>query len=143
MARLFRERNFCRWTGVLDATGAVSGFHIRGRHYAQEPRQSMGSATRITLSYPADLSPWGREIVEAKPFRTYLWKAHDYATVGDCWAEFVGVGCCGSAVNVELQVESVTGGSAITATTEFEFTERAACGVGGWQVQSQIGREDS
>jgi len=101
----------------------------------------METARNVTVSYPADLSTWGREIVENRPFRNYLRKAHDRATVGDRWAEFVGVGCCGNALDVELGVESVTGGSKIDAETEFAFVERAACGVGGWTVQSRAGRQ--
>jgi hypothetical protein len=101
----------------------------------------MDTATKITVSYPADLSTWGREIVEDRPFRNYLTKAHDRAVAGDRWAEFVGVGCCGSPLDVELQVESVAGGSKIDAETEFAFTERAACGVGGWTVQSRAGKQ--
>jgi len=98
----------------------------------------MDSATRVTLSYPADLSTWGREIVEDRPFRSYLRKAHDRAVAGDSWAEFVGVGCCGSALDVELRVEEVAGGPDIDDGTAFVFRERGACGVGGWQVQSRV-----
>ncbi|MEF8937209.1 hypothetical protein [Halobacteriaceae bacterium SHR40] len=101
----------------------------------------METATKITVSYPADLSVWGREIVEDRPFRNYLTKAHDRATVGDHWSEFVGVGCCGSAMDVDLRVESVAGGSKIDSETEFVFTEREACSVGGWTVQSSAGRQ--
>jgi hypothetical protein len=98
------------------------------------------TATRVVLSYPADFSDWGRDIVEDDPFRAYLPKAHDSAQEGDIWEEFVGVGCCGSALEVPIRVESVEGGSELTAATEFEFTVREACGLeGGWQVQSAAG----
>lgn len=97
-------------------------------------------ATRVVLSYPADLSTWGRSIVEDDPFRTYLAKAHDAAAAGDRWTEFVGVGCCGSALDVPLRVERVEGGRRLTTETAFVFTVREACDLdGGWQVQSEAG----
>lgn len=97
-------------------------------------------ATHVVLSYPADLSDWGRDIVEDTPFRNYLPKAHSEAKQGDIWEEFVGVGCCGSALDVPLKVESVDGGSELTAETTFAFTVREACDLdGGWEVQSAAG----
>jgi len=99
-----------------------------------------GTATRVVVSYPADLSTWGRDIVEDTPFRSYLGKAHDTAEPGDQWEEFVGVGCCGSALDVPLRVESVDGGPELDGDTEFEFVVREACDIeGGWQVQSAAG----
>jgi hypothetical protein len=101
-----------------------------------------GKATRVVVSYPADLSTWGRDIVEDDPFRSYLPKAHDSARAGDRWEEFVGVGCCGSALEVPLRIESVEGGPQLTADTAFEFTVREACDIeGGWEVQSAAGPE--
>jgi hypothetical protein len=98
------------------------------------------SATHVVLSYPADFSDWGRDIVEADPFRAYLPKAHDAAQEGDVWEEFVGVGCCGSALDVPLRVETVEDGPELTADTAFEFTVRESCDIdGGWQVQSAAG----
>lgn len=97
-------------------------------------------ATRVVVSYPADLSKWGRDIVEGSPFRAYLPKAHDTAREGDTWEEFVGVGCCGNTLDVPLRVERVEGGPELTQETEFVFAERAACDIeGGWQVQSADG----
>lgn len=101
-------------------------------------------ADRVVLSYPADLSQWGRSTVEGGPFRAYLRKAHDRASPGDTWSEFVGVGCCGSALDVPLQVESVEteasvgdGEASIGPETTFEFVERGQCDLdGGWAVQS-------
>lgn len=96
------------------------------------------TATRVVLSYPADLSEWGQETVEGEPFRTYLCRARDSAAVGDRWAEFVGVGCCGSTLDVPLRVEGVEGGKAVAETTTVEFTVRKACDLdSGWRVQSQ------
>ena len=98
------------------------------------------TASTVVVSYPGDLSLWGRDIVEDTPFRAYLRKAHDRAATGDTWEEFVGVGCCGSALEVPLRVESVEGGAELTAETCFEFTEREACDIdGGWEVQSAAG----
>jgi hypothetical protein len=98
------------------------------------------TTTRVVVSYPADLSLWGRDIVEDTPFRAYLRKAHDSVAAGDRWEEFVGVGCCGDTLDVPLRVESVEGGSRLTRDTTFEFTVREACDIqGGWQVQSAGG----
>jgi hypothetical protein len=98
------------------------------------------TATTVTVSYPADLSEWGRDRVEHDSFRAYLGKAHDTATPGDTWAEFVGVGCCGSALDVPLRVERMDGGQRVGENTTFEFTVREACDLdGGWQVQSAGG----
>jgi hypothetical protein len=98
------------------------------------------TATAIELSYPADLSDWGRDIVEDDPFRAYLRKAHEEAQEGDTWAEFVGVGCCGDTLDVPLRVERVEGGADVGPGTSFEFSVREACDIGGgWQVQSAGG----
>ncbi len=98
------------------------------------------SATRVRLSYPADLSEWGRDGVDGSPFRAYLSKAHDSAAEGDVWTEFVSVGCCGDTLDVPLRVESVEGGTAVTDDTVFEFVERDEEAVGGgWRVQSADG----
>jgi len=98
------------------------------------------TAETVTVSYPADLSDWGRDRVEHSSFRAYLAKAHETADVGEEWAEFVGVGCCGDALDVPLRVEAVSGGHRVTADTEFVFTTRAACDLdGGWEIQSEAG----
>jgi len=100
------------------------------------------TASTVVVSYPADLSKWGRDIVEDTPFSSYLRKAHERAASGDQWDEFVGVGCCGSALDVPLRVESVEGGPVIDDGTEFAFTVREACDIeGGWRVQSEAGPE--
>jgi len=98
------------------------------------------TATTVVVSYPADLSLWGRDIVEDTPFRAYLRKAHNNASAGDTWEEFVGVGCCGSTLDVPLRVERIDGGDTLGPDTEVEFEVREACGIqGGWQVQSEGG----
>jgi len=100
----------------------------------------MTTATRIVCSYPADLSEWGRQVIERPAFRAYLPRVHDRASEGDTWAEFVGVGCCGSALDVPLRVERVEGGTELGDETEIEYVEREHCGIdGGWRVQSAGG----
>lgn len=100
----------------------------------------MEPATRVVVSYPRDLSRWGREIVEGRPFRAYLPKAHDAVREGDVWEEFVDAGCCGDALDVPLRVEEVEGGAAFSPETEVEFVVRDAREVrGGWRVQSAGG----
>lgn len=110
---------------------------------SESPNESMPeTATEVVVSYPADLSKRGRDIVEDTPFRSYLRKAHDQATENDTWEEFVGVGCCGNALDVPLRVESVEGGSQIDENTEFRFVVREACDLDdGWEVQSAAGPE--
>lgn len=100
---------------------------------------STDAATRLVLSYPADLSEWGRSQVETPWFRAYLRKTRDRAAAGDVFEEFVGVGCCGDSLDVPLRVESVDG-ERIDADTEISYEVREACGVeGGWRVQSAAG----
>ena len=99
-----------------------------------------GAATRVVVSYPADLSDWGRRQVERSSFRAFLRRTRETATEGDLWEEFVGVGCCGDSLDVPLRVEHVEGGPAIDAATEFDFEVREACGIqGSWRVQSAGG----
>ncbi|WP_435359537.1 hypothetical protein [Haloarchaeobius sp. DFWS5] len=101
------------------------------------------TATRVVLSYPEDLSGWGRQQVDTGHFKAWLRKSHETAAVGDVWEEFVDVGCCGSTYDVPLQVESVDGGTAMAPETEISYTTREACGIeGGWKVQSQAGPEN-
>ncbi len=100
----------------------------------------MEPATHVVLSYPSDLSDWGRDAVDRSSFRAYLRKAHDEAREGDAWAEFTGVGCCGDTLDVPLRVERVEGGPAITDETTFAFVDRdEVTGGGGWEVQSAAG----
>lgn len=97
-------------------------------------------AERVVVSYPADLSSWGRFQVEKPSFRAYLRKVHDEAREGDAWEEFVGVGCCGNSLDVPLQVERVDGGALIDENSEIEYTVREACDLqGSWAVQSAGG----
>ena len=96
------------------------------------------TATRLVVSYPADLSDWGRMQVEKPSFRAFLRKTRERADPGDVWEEFVGVGCCGDTLDVPLRVESVEGGTRVGAETAVEFEVREACDLeGGWLVQSE------
>jgi hypothetical protein len=119
--------------------------HTTGRRaLSQErlpsPMQTEHTATRVVVSYPADLSKWGRDTVEGSPFRSYLRKVHETASEGDRWEEFVGVGCCGSTLDVPLRVEAVEGGDRLAQNTEIVYEEREACDIeGGWRVQSAGG----
>ena len=100
------------------------------------------TADRVVVSYPADLSDWGRMQVEKPSFRAFLRKTRESAAAGDDWAEFVGVGCCGDTLDVPLRVERVDGGTVIDADTEVAFEVRAACDLdGGWLVQSEAAPE--
>jgi hypothetical protein len=92
------------------------------------------------VSYPADLSDWGRFQVEKPSFRAYLTKVRDEAAPGDRWEEFVGVGCCGNTLDVPLRVEAVDGGPRLGPETSVAYEVRDACDIdGGWRVQSQAG----
>ena len=86
------------------------------------------------------LSGWGRMQVDTSHFRAFLRRTRDRASPGDTWEEFVGVGCCGSALDVPLRVEEVEGGETVGPDTEIVYTVRDACDIeGGWQVQSASG----
>jgi hypothetical protein len=99
-----------------------------------------GIATRVAISYPADLSDWSRDQLDGRIFRAYLRRKLDRPTVGDEWEEFVDVGCCGRTYHVPLRIEAVDGGSRVADGTDVEYVEREACGVGGgWEVQSRAG----
>ena len=101
-----------------------------------------GTADRVVVSYPADLSDWGRMQVEKPSFRAFLRKTRESAAAGDEWTEFVGVGCCGDTLDVPLRVERVDGGTVVDADTEVAFEVRAACDLdGGWLVQSEAAPE--
>ena len=98
------------------------------------------AATRVVVSYPEDLSDWGRFQVEKPSFRAFLRKTRDELREGDQWEEFVGVGCCGNTLDVPLRIEAVEGGDRMGPDTDVEYEVREACGIeGGWQVQSAGG----
>jgi len=100
----------------------------------------MTDASRVVVSYPADLSAWGRDRVDCREFRAYLRKTKNRATEGAVWEEFVGVGCCGNTLDVPLRVERSEGGDRLGPETTVEFDVREACGLeGSWRVQSEGG----
>lgn len=100
----------------------------------------MSDATRLVLSVPADLSPWGRRQLGTPWVRAYLRRTLGRVEPGDVREEFLDVGCCGDTLDVPLRVESVAGGDRVGPDTAIEYTEREACGVvGGWLVQSAAG----
>ncbi|MFB6118795.1 hypothetical protein [Halosegnis sp.] len=101
---------------------------------------TVATANRLVVSYPADLSTWGRDQLDTRHFRAWLKRAHPEPEAGDIWEEFLDVGCCGSALEVPLRVERVVGGDAVGEPTHINYEERAACGLAdGWAVQSEAG----
>lgn len=98
------------------------------------------TATRLVVSYPADLSDWGRYQVEKPAFQAFIRKTWSDIEEGDIFEEFVGVGCCGDTLDVPLRVETLDDGRQLGDETPIEFVERAASGIDGcWRVQSAGG----
>ena len=96
-------------------------------------------ATRVVVSYPADLSGWGRGQLDARVFRAYLRRTLGDVAPGDERSVFLDVGSCGNTYDVPLRVERVDGG-AVGPETNIKYVEREACGLqGGWRVQSAAG----
>ena len=105
-----------------------------------DPVEAGATADRIVLSYPADLSTWGRYQVEKPSFRAYIRKTRGSVEPGETFEEFVGVGCCGNTLDVPLRVEAVEGGTRVDEDTAVDYEVREACGIdGGWRVQSAGG----
>jgi hypothetical protein len=97
-------------------------------------------ASTVTVTYPSDVSDWGRNQLTTDHMRAYLKKTNDHAREGDTWDVFLDVGCCGDSPDVPLRVEAVDGDSELTPETDLVFEEREACGVqSGWEVQSEAG----
>ena len=95
-----------------------------------------GTATRVILSFPADLSKHGRFRIEREYYKDYLRKTRNRVTPGDEWDEFTDVGCCGNHLDVPLRVEEVEGGGRMGPDTVIEYEEREACGINpGWSAQ--------
>lgn len=103
-----------------------------------ETTENQTPATRVVLSYSSTLSEHAIRRVQQDYYRTYLGKVHDTAAVGDIWAEFTDIGCCGSQESLTPRVEDVEGGSTVTPDTTFEFVERdvGACEV-DWSLQHE------
>lgn len=96
----------------------------------------MNTANRVVLSYPEELSAWGRDQLTADRYVNYLRKTLGEVAAGDEFEEFVDVGCCGDAMDIPLRVEE-TDGEEVGPETEIEFTTRDASMEGGWLVQSE------
>lgn len=95
------------------------------------------TADRIVLSYPAELSDWGRHQITTRYFLSYLRSTLEKPEPGEISEEFVGVGCCGNTLDVPLRVERIEGGSRTGEETEIVYEARDSCDIeGGWQVQS-------
>ncbi|MFB6253341.1 MAG: hypothetical protein ABEI06_01885 [Halobacteriaceae archaeon] len=95
-------------------------------------------ATKVVLSYPADLSDWGRWQLDERSFKSYLQKTKGEIAEGDEWEVFLDVGCCGNTLDVPLRIESIDGTPVMGENTTIEYVEREACGIeGGWKVQSE------
>jgi hypothetical protein len=100
---------------------------------------SSEQATRVVLSYPDELSQWGRDQVESQRYRGYLRKVVDDLSVGREFEEFADVGCCGDSLDIRFRIETVEGGEAMGPDTDVEFVTREADHEGGWRVQSAAG----
>jgi len=101
-----------------------------------ETAEASAEATRIVLSYPADLTDWDREQLETPWYVGYLRKVLGEPAVGETFEEFVDVGCCGTSREVPLRVEELVGGSRVGEDTEIEYAERESCDLpGAWEVQ--------
>ena len=100
----------------------------------------MTETDRVVVSYPADLSGWGRDQLDTRHFRAWLKRQYPTPEPGDVWNEFLDVGCCGNSLDVPLRVEALVGGDRLGDDTTIVYEERAACGLdGGWAVQSEAG----
>jgi len=98
------------------------------------------TASRVVVSYPADLSAWGRDQLDTPWFRAYLRRRLEDAVAGATVDVFLDVGCCGDTLDVPLRVERIEGDGPVGADTTIEYAEREACGLaGGWLVQSRAG----
>lgn len=101
-------------------------------------------ADRVVISYPGDLSGWGRIQVDTPHFKAWLRKTVGTVEEGHLWEEFLDVGCCGSTYDVPLRIEELEGGDTLGPDTEIEYTVRDVCGLeGGWKVQSEAGPDVS
>ncbi len=101
-----------------------------------EPDVSSREATRVVLSYPADLTDWDRDQLQTPWYIGYLRKVLEEPDVGDVFEEFVDIGCCGTSRDVPLKVESVAGGSRVGERTDIEYVVRESCDLpSAWDVQ--------
>jgi hypothetical protein len=100
------------------------------------------TASRVVVSYPDELSAWGRDQLETERYRNYLRRVLDDLEVGHTWEEFVDVGCCGDSLDIPLRIESVDGPPRMGEKTDVVYAVRdteAGEMQGGWNVQSKGG----
>lgn len=96
-------------------------------------------ADKVVLSFPDELSDWGRDQITTTRYRNYLRRTLDAPAPGLEFEEFADVGCCGNTLDILFRVETVEGGGRIGEETTIEFVERTGSVEGGWQVQSAAG----
>jgi len=110
------------------------------RRMSTETATSETEATRVVLSYPADLTDWDREQLETPWYVGYLRNVLAEPVAGDVFEEFVDIGCCGTSREVPLKVEAVVGGDRVGENTDIEYTVRESGDLpDAWDVQD--GRE--
>jgi hypothetical protein len=100
-------------------------------------------ASRVVISYPDELSDWGRDQLDTDRYRSYLRKTVGELSVGTEWEEFADVGCCGNTLDIPLRVESFEGAAEMGPDTRIEFAEREGSVEGGWRVQSAAGPDQA
>lgn len=97
----------------------------------------MATASRVVISYPADLSDWSADQLRTPWFERYLRKTLGEIHQDDEFEEFVDIGCCGNSLDIPLRIESIEDGTKVGDATVIDWTTRAACDVdGGWTAQS-------
>lgn len=95
------------------------------------------TADSAVISYPSNLNEWGVHQIETAHFRTYLKRSWDDVDENETVEEFVGVGCCGSTLDVPLRLEELVGGDRIGEGTVIAYETRERCELeDGWQIQS-------
>ncbi len=99
------------------------------------------SISQVVLSFPDELSDWGRDQIATDRYRGYLRRVLETPSVGDEFEEFVDVGCCGNTLDVTFRIEEVRDGTRVTDDTAIELVERSGTVEGGWRVQSAAAPE--
>lgn len=106
---------------------------MNGFFAVERVRPAMAATARVVLSFPDDLSGWGRRQLETPWVRAYLRKTLGDVREGDITEEFLDVGCCGSTLDVSLRVERLEGTGAVTSATAVEYVPRKEAGADGAQ----------
>lgn len=84
----------------------------------------MTQASRVVLSYPEELSEWGRDQVTADRYVNYLRKVIGETAVGEEFEEFVDCGC-GRTTDVTLRIEAVEGGNRLGPGAALDLVHRS------------------